>query len=81
MKYINNQCKCFDLHTEVRHTAGHKGIWVNVFMTGQKWEEEKCTAFLYGILHTFTINTAWYEYNAHNAITERYSKTNTAAVV
>lgn len=26
------------------------------------------------------INTAWYEYNAHSIITERYSKTNTAAV-
>lgn len=55
----NKQCKCCYLHTEVRHTAGHKGIWINVFMTWQKREEEKCTAFLYGILHIFTVNKAW----------------------
>lgn len=66
VKCANNRCECSDLHTEVRHTAGHKGIWVNVFMTGQKRKEKKCTAFLYGILHTFTIKTVWCEDNAHN---------------
>lgn len=48
---------CFDLHTEVRHTAGHKGVGVDVFMTGQEGEEEKRAALLYGILHTVTIRT------------------------
>lgn len=50
---VNNCIKrCFDSHAEVRHTAGHKRIGVNVFVAGQKWKEEQCTAFLYGILHT-----------------------------
>lgn len=64
--YINNRGEFFDLHTEVRHTAGHKGIWVNVFMTGQKWKEKKCTAFLYGILHAIMIKALQFEYNAQN---------------
>lgn len=50
---VNNCIKrCFDSHAEVRHTAGHERIGVNVFVAGQKWKEEQCTAFLYGILHT-----------------------------
>lgn len=48
---------CVDLHTEVRHTAGHKGVGVDVFMTGQEGKEEKRAALLYGILHTVTIRT------------------------
>lgn len=48
---------CFDLHAEVRHTAGHKGVGVDVFMTGQEGKEEKRAALLYGILHRVTVGT------------------------
>lgn len=39
-KKVKSSLNFFDLHTKVRHTAGHKRIGVNVFMTGQKWKEE-----------------------------------------
>lgn len=48
---------CSDLHAEVRHTAGHKGVGVDVFMTGQERKEEERTAFLYGVLHTVHTRT------------------------
>lgn len=46
---------CSNLHTQVRHAAGDKRIWINVFMAGQKWKEQKCTAFFNGILQTVAV--------------------------
>lgn len=50
--YVQLWSRC-DLHTKVGDTAGNKRIGVNVFMTWQKWKEEKCAAFLYGVLRVF----------------------------